>query len=70
MNNNITYHSIIDLMLEYDNNIKIIDYKLKNINDNAYLKQLNGYKDYIENRFNKPTNIYLYSVTNNTLEKI
>ena len=51
-------------------NIKIIDYKLKNISDEAYLKQLNGYKDYIENRFNKPTNIYLYSVTNNTLEKI
>ena len=57
-------------MLEYQDNIKIIDYKLKNISDEAYLKQLNGYKDYIEKRFNKPTNIYLYSVTNNTLEKI
>ena len=67
---NTTYHGIIDLMLVYKDNIKIIDYKLKNINDEAYLKQLNGYKDYIENRFNKPTNIYLYSVTNNTLEKI
>lgn len=67
---NITYHGIIDLMLVYKDNIKIIDYKLKNISDEAYLKQLNGYKDYIENRFNKPTNIYLYSVTNNTLEKI
>lgn len=67
---NTTYHGVIDLMLVYKDNIKIIDYKLKNINDEAYLKQLNGYKDYIENRFNKPTNIYLYSVTNNTLEKI
>lgn len=67
---NTTYHGIIDLMLVYKDNIKIIDYKLKNIGDEAYLKQLNGYKDYIENRFNKPTNIYLYSVTNNTLEKI
>ncbi len=57
-------------MLVYKDNIKIIDYKLKNISDEAYLKQLNGYKDYIEKRFNKPTNIYLYSVTNNTLEKI
>ena len=46
------------------------DINLKNISDEAYLKQLNGYKDYIEKRFNKPTNIYLYSVTNNTLEKI
>ena len=67
---NTTYHGIIDLMLVYKDNIKIIDYKLKNISDEAYLKQLNGYKDYIENRFNKPTNIYLYSVTNNTLEKV
>lgn len=67
---NTTYHGIIDLMLVYKDNIKIIDYKLMNISDEAYLKQLNGYKDYIENRFNKPTNIYLYSVTNNTLEKI
>lgn len=67
---NTTYHGIIDLMLVYKDNIKIIDYKLKSISDEAYLKQLNGYKDYIEKRFNKPTNIYLYSVTNNTLEKI
>ena len=68
--NNVTYHGIIDLMLEYDNNIKIIDYKLKNINDNAYLKQLNGYKNYIENTFNKDTSIYLYSILDNTLEKV
>ena len=68
--NNITYHGIIDLMLEYDNNIKIIDYKLKNINDSAYLKQLNGYKNYIENIFNKDTSIYLYSILDNTLEKV
>ena len=53
-----------------DNNIKIIDYKLKNINDNAYLKQLNGYKNYIENTFNKDTSIYLYSILDNTLEKV
>ena len=35
---NTTYHGIIDLMLEYQDNIKIIDYKLKNINDDAYIK--------------------------------
>ena len=68
--NNTTYHGIIDLMLEYQDNIKIIDYKLKNINDEAYIKQLNGYKDYIEKLFNKKTSIYLYSITLNTLEEI
>ena len=45
------YHGIIDLMLEYSDNIKIIDSKLKNISDNEYLKQLNGYKTYIEKTF-------------------
>ena len=67
---NTTYHGIIDLMLEYQDNIKIIDYKLKNINDDAYIKQLNGYKDYIEKLFYKKTSIYLYSITLNTLEEI
>ena len=67
---NTTYHGIIDLMLEYQDNIKIIDYKLKNINDEAYIKQLNGYKDYIEKLFNKKTSIYLYSITLNALEEI
>ena len=67
---NTTYHGIIDLMLVYKDNIKIIDYKLKNISDEAYLKQLNGYKEYIEKRFNKIADIYLYSVINNTLEKL
>ena len=58
---------IIDLMLEYPDHIDIIDYKLKNTNDPAYLKQLNGYKEYIENKNNKPTYIYLYSLLNKEL---
>ena len=36
----------------------------------SYLKQLNGYKKYIENTFNKKTQIYLYSILNNKLEVI
>ena len=67
---NISYHGIIDLMLEYSNYIKIIDYKLKNINDMEYLKQLNGYKNYIEKLFNKEVHIYLYSIIDNILEEI
>ena len=55
-------HGIIDLMLEYSDHIDIIDYKLKHTSDDAYLKQLNGYKDYIYNLTNKKTNIYLYSI--------
>ena len=56
------YHGIIDLMLEYDNHIDIIDYKLKSITDENYIKQLNGYKEYIEKIFNKNVSTYLYSI--------
>ena len=56
------YHGIIDLMLEYDNHIDIIDYKLKSITDENYIKQLNGYKEYIEKISNKEVSTYLYSI--------
>jgi ATP-dependent exoDNAse (exonuclease V) beta subunit len=39
------HHGIIDLMLEYDDYIKIIDYKLMNIDEEAYNEQLLGYKN-------------------------
>ena len=67
---NETYHGIIDLMLEYNNHIDIIDYKLKNISDKEYINQLNGYKNYIENKLNKKTNIYLYSILENRVEEL
>jgi len=63
-------HGFIDLMLEYNDYIDIIDYKLKNIVDENYLKQLNGYKTYIEKVSNKKVNIYLYSIIDDKLEKL
>ncbi len=66
----IKYHGIIDLMLEYDNYIDIIDYKLMNINSEEYIKQLKGYKKYIENSFKKKVNLYLYSILNNEISEI
>ena len=53
---------IIDLMLIYDDHIDIIDYKTKNIDDEAYVKQLNEYKNHIVNVFGKNVNCYLYSI--------
>lgn len=67
---NSEYHGIIDLMLEYDDHIDIIDYKLNNIKDSNYLKQLNGYRDYIKKVANKEINIYLYSTISETLEQL
>lgn len=55
-------HGIIDVMLEYDDYIDIIDYKLKYIEDLEYIKQLKGYQAYIFNKTNKKVNIYLYSI--------
>jgi len=70
INNNETYHGIIDLMLEYSDHVDIIDYKLKNIEDDAYQEQLNGYKKYIENKLNKKVDIYLYSIMDNIIKKM
>lgn len=63
-------HGVIDLMLEYDNEIKIIDYKLSNTEDEAYLAQLNGYKSYISTRTTKPIKIYLYSIIKGELKEL
>jgi ATP-dependent helicase/nuclease subunit A len=67
---NVKYHGIIDLLLEFENEFKIVDYKLKNITDDAYLNQLNGYKEYIQSITNKPVSIYLYSIIDETLKKL
>jgi len=64
------YHGVIDLLLEYTDHLKIIDYKLKNIDDKNYFKQVAGYKRYIENITNKSCQIYLYSILENDLIEI
>ena len=61
------YHGIIDLLLIKENENIIVDYKLKHTTDDAYLKQLNGYKKYIESITNKQTKIYLYSILDEKL---
>lgn len=67
---NIMNHGIIDLMVEYKDYIDIIDYKLKDIDDKNYIKQLNGYKLYIEEKTNKTCNLYLYSIMDEVFKKI
>ncbi len=69
-NNNEKKHGIIDLLITLEDSIVIIDYKLKNIKDEAYLVQLNGYKEFIEDKFHKSVSIYLYSILDEKLEEI
>jgi len=66
----ITKNGIIDLLVEYDDHFDIIDYKTDNIDSEEYVLQLNGYKNFIENTYNKTTNIYLYSIKKDIFKKI
>ena len=69
-NSNKIYHGKIDLLLVGDREALIIDYKLKNTKDKAYIDQLNGYKEVISNKLNLPTSCYLYSIIDEKFEKI
>ena len=64
------YHGIIDLMLEYNDHVDIVDYKLLNVSSDSYKEQLNGYKKYIENVSKKEVNIYLYSILDGEFTKL
>ena len=70
LDNNQKNHGIIDLLIEDKDKYIIIDYKLKNIDDDNYDKQLNGYKKYIENKTNKKCICYLYSILNENYREI
>lgn len=66
----VLYHGIIDLMLEYEDKIFIIDYKIKNIDDENYIKQLNVYYNYVKCISNKDVHMYLYSILDNVTKEI
>ena len=68
LNNKEQYYSL-------NNNFKkafefLTNTDLKNIEDDAYLEQLNGYKNYISNKLKKNVETYLYSIMDNKLKKL
>lgn len=63
-------HGIIDLLIELQDKIIIIDYKLKKIEDQAYHHQLNGYREVIKEKTKKPVECYLYSILDEKIKKI
>ena len=63
-------HGIIDLLIEDTDKMIIIDYKLKGIDDEAYDKQLNGYRKYIENKTGKSVYCYLYSILDERVREV
>ena len=68
--NDIKYYGIIDLIIEYENIVYIIDYKLKNISDEDYIKQLTGYRNYFMSITNKNIKTFLYSIKDNKLMEV
>ena len=68
--NNTRLHGKIDLLLVGNDNAIIVDYKLQNTQDRAYLKQLNGYKKVIEKKLSIPVSCYLYSIIDERFIKI
>lgn len=69
-NNKENKHGVIDLLLEYKDHFVIIDYKTKNIDDEKYVEQLNGYRKYIQSITNKKVYCYLYSLIDSNYKEI
>jgi len=63
-------HGFIDLIVEYEKEYRIIDYKLSNIEDNLYISQLYGYREYLKKLTKKPINLYLYSLLKGEGKKV
>ena len=62
---------VIDLLLVFENKCIVIDYKLKNIDDIEYNKQLGAYKKYIKESFKvDDVKTYLLSIVDAKLEEI
>ena len=61
---------IIDLLLVYDDHAIIVDYKANNIDDDAYVGQLQSYYDHVSKVFHKPVQTYLLSILKAQLREV
>ncbi len=67
---NIKLNGIIDLLIQTKDYMYIIDYKLSNLEDDNYKKQLLGYKKAMNQYLNKPIKCILYSLLDNEIKEI
>lgn len=61
---------VIDLLAIHEDEVHIIDYKLRDLSNDNYLKQLNTYKDYISKVFDKEIKMYLYSISTGEVKEV
>ncbi len=66
----VSVNGIIDLLIENENYVYIVDYKLANIETKEYEDQLNNYKKCISSYFDKEIKCYLYSLLNNQVKEV
>jgi len=65
------YHGIIDLLIEFEDRVLIIDYKLNDINNEEYINQLSSYKEYIKRlNLNKDIHMYLFSFLEDKIKEL
>jgi ATP-dependent helicase/nuclease subunit A len=63
-------HGIIDLIIVNEKEITVIDYKLKNIEDELYILQVDGYAKYLHKLLNKPVKAFLYSIISGETKEV
>ena len=63
-------HGIIDLLIETDNELIVVDYKLEDIDKEYYIDQVKGYLNYLKTISNKKISGYLYSILESKYKKI
>ena len=63
-------NGVIDLLLVFDESAYVVDYKLKHIEDSAYMNQLKVYKDFVESYMKKPCKCYLLSLLDADLKEV
>ncbi len=61
---------VIDLLAISRDKAFIVDYKLKSTDDDAYVRQLHGYRDYIEEKTGIKARIFLCSLTDERTEEV
>ncbi len=66
----LTFNGVIDLLIIDDKKVVCLDFKLKNIDDPAYEKQLRGYYNYLHDKLHKPIKLFLYSLLDCSLKEI
>ena len=63
-------NGVIDLLLVFQNFAYVIDYKLKNIDDDAYKKQLKVYYDFVKTYIKKDTKCFLLSLIDGDVKEV